>query len=971
MKNKSPIDIIENLAIYIEQLDNSFILMKEQITEFKEIDKIKITFKECHVAICPNGGLIAICKKKGFLDITKGTKINNNIIVMHQDAKRKYLIPIDWNYKEKWVVNLEFNEKEQLYAICNDGSILKIDILNLKAESKITSESFKTEQIYKCKLFENGFIALTINGNFYYIKNIKNPNPELIIPIKSLLDFSNNIDFLPISSKNSKTQKLELLITNEKGNGVIHVVKNEEEFDIKSNKGKPNFDFKNVHILKNDKLDIYIKENNDKKSNLDKNDQNMGKIVSMAISPSNNRIAFYDNRGFVFFFTSDLTFEKKVLIKISEDFSESEKNEIKTIINFKEGYQFLFCGEDTVALSGQRFIIIINMNQLQNTYKIIEGYEMDAIQGVLFSKCISECDGIRFITNEGVFFISNIAKELYDICNPFSTNCPSKKLLVAYYNSINKLANSELAIRDIGDNLTDAINGLQIAAGNIFWISNESLNAKDYKDISDLEKYNIEKKDSQLFLLEAAQYGKNFVKNENFNFDKFLDICKDIRIINNLRNHETKPKFITFNEYKNLDPEDLINKVMRYLNYGMAFEICRFLDYNEKDIYTKYAISCIKRLKYNYDNNEELKLFDILQTKLNKCPNLSYIKLAKKAFKYNKNTIGLKFLENEKSKLTKIPQYIELKDWDTAIDLAESLYDSNIILTVLDKLHKRENINRFLEIFSQHPQSKSIVIEFLNNNDPEQVENYFKILKNPEELFFYYLEQYFQSPSFSRRKKLLALARENEKLITNAVNPNFEHKFYKNYLDNLENNLSFKIDIVNQDKEKTIIKKPEETSFDMSIYDIYKMGVKAEKYNWIESQNKHFNFCTEGMSIMRCMTYGEIGAIPSIEQILKKVNNNIKKLGLTYLNLGEIFFKFKGYDRAAENIKLINDPFYLQYKVEMLTIMEKYETALEVIISDKTSEEMKLMMVNEILSKKPNLKKKAEEFFTKYKVNLK
>ena len=65
---------------------------------------------------------------------------------------------------------------------------------------------------------------------------------------------------------------------------------------------------------------------------------------------------------------------------------------------------------------------------------------------------------------------------------------------------------------------------------------------------------------------------------------------------------------------------------MRNINYGMAFEICRFLDYDEKDIYTKYAISCIKRLKYSYDSNEELKLFNILKSKLQKCSDLSYIK---------------------------------------------------------------------------------------------------------------------------------------------------------------------------------------------------------------------------------------------------------------------------------------------------------------------------------------------------------
>ena len=68
MKTKTQIDILEDFAINIEKLDEDFILLKEQLIEFKEFDKIKINFKECHVAVCPNGGLIAICKKKGFLE---------------------------------------------------------------------------------------------------------------------------------------------------------------------------------------------------------------------------------------------------------------------------------------------------------------------------------------------------------------------------------------------------------------------------------------------------------------------------------------------------------------------------------------------------------------------------------------------------------------------------------------------------------------------------------------------------------------------------------------------------------------------------------------------------------------------------------------------------------------------------------------------------------------------------------------
>ena len=63
--------------------------MKEQIASFERREKFD--YKECHVAICPNGGLIAICKKKSFLDISKGSKLNDNILIMYQNANQKYI----------------------------------------------------------------------------------------------------------------------------------------------------------------------------------------------------------------------------------------------------------------------------------------------------------------------------------------------------------------------------------------------------------------------------------------------------------------------------------------------------------------------------------------------------------------------------------------------------------------------------------------------------------------------------------------------------------------------------------------------------------------------------------------------------------------------------------------------------------------------------------------------------------------
>ena len=217
---KNYVESLENISVNFDKVKDE-IYMKEKLYQFKELDKININFKDCLVAICPNGGLIAICKKKNYLDLNKKSKINNNIIVMYQTCKIKYFIPIDWNYKDKYFILLDFNEKEQLYGICNNGSIFKIDILTQKAVEKVTPPIFLKENIVKAKLFEDGFVALTTYGNFYYIKDIKNPNAELFLDMKSLLHFSNNVEFLVIPASVSKSKNIELLITNEKGHGIL------------------------------------------------------------------------------------------------------------------------------------------------------------------------------------------------------------------------------------------------------------------------------------------------------------------------------------------------------------------------------------------------------------------------------------------------------------------------------------------------------------------------------------------------------------------------------------------------------------------------------------------------------------------------------------------------------------------------------------------------------------------------------
>ena len=934
---------IEILGSNFRKMDERMSFMKEQLSKFEKSEKLNINFKKCHVAISPNGGYVAICKKKFFEDEDEYSKLHDYILVMHQDGKTKYYIPIDWNYENRWIISFDFNEKEQLYGICNDGSIIKFDIINLKAIKKSTFEYFQKDNIEKAKFFEKGIIALTEKGIFFLVKDIKKHELTEFFRMKEILGFSNNIEFLIIPSSNSKSRKIELLVTNEKGKGVIHIVQNRgDEFSKENNKESIN----GLSILFNDKLEQY-----DQNKEFEDNQNNLGNIIAMSISPSKSQIALYNNEGTVFFFHStidqDLSKFPRMKVKFNIPINIVEKELNQTLI-FKDGHQFLFCGEDAICIIGQMYILLVNTFEKTIDYKINEIEDVNAPpEDFYFCKCISEIDGLRFLTNKGIFFIKRVPSELYEICFP-TNKTPSKKLLNAYNSTLTKQGNSEMEIREISSELSSAINNLQLAAANIYWLDKDI-----FKD----------KKNIQLYILNAAQFGKSFIGKDDFNFNKFVEICKDIRIINNLRNHTTKCRLITFNEYKKINQKDLIKKLLKQQNYSLASEISNYLDYNNKKVYQSYAISNIKRLPQNCTVSQQEKLYNELKSKFQGVQNISYIKIAKKAFKYEKYEIGLKFLESEKSILTKIPQYIRLKKWDKALELALETFDNNILNAVLDKILKNESVTAFISIVSKYSKAKSTVIEFLSKKAPDQLEYYLKELNNNEAMIFYYLEYFFISNSFEDKKKYVKLAKEIEK----SLDTNFEHKFYRNYLDCLERSILFKNDCITQSNESL---QENITNVDDSIYDCYKLGIINGKENMIESQNKkNFELTDKKLTLLKFRTYAEKGKFEEFENLINRFT--LKKLGLSPLNIAEIYLEYNKYDKAVEYIKQIIDNDYFDYKVDMLQYMEKYEDALEVIISDKSKEPEKIkQLVDEIIMKRPDLKKKVEDFCLQYKVNL-
>ena len=970
----------ENLSNNFEEMSKGYYFIKEKITSFYYSSKFKINFKHCFIAISKNGGLIAICKKKGYFDVQKHSLFNTNIVIMQQSARHLFTIPITWNYQKRWLVAFDFSENEKLYGICNDGTIYKFDILLKEAKEQLTSQTLTQEQIYTAKFIEKGFIALTCFGTFYYIKEFKNINPISIFQINSILEFSNQVDFIAIPPQASKSGKLELLFTNEKGKGVVHVMEQPKGHSYNilpieiNNKTEITID--GVSELEEDELKPYIKRDNDdinsnSENNINNNSENiinnnnnindnnenkikkksetsMGKIISMAVSPSYGQVAFYNTEGKVFIFNSKFDKGRKdTFFEINGEFNEKEINEIKSIIKYNENCQFLFCGEEAVVLYGQRFVLIVNTLKKTLIYKLIEDEDSSNIPDTVYAKCISEVDGLRICTNEGIFLISKVDTNLYKICYPFENNS-AKKLLKAYDSDRIDDPESVNKIKEISKDLSQSIFVLINAAANIYWTENEPEDNK---------------KEIQMYLLKAAQLGKMYADPEDFNYDKFVEKCKDLRIINDIRNNKETPLFITYKEYGSIGTKDLLKKIMLQQNFNLAFRIAKYLGLDTKKIYQKWACCKIKKLKSYSTKTEQMKLYDDILSDLNDIKNISFIQLAKKAFKYKKSELGMKFLEMEKSILAKIAIYLKHNKWEKVLELSYETYDSDIIYSALNQLIDYNGVdNDFIEKVKDMKYLKYPVLHFLKKNGNDYIRKYLEDIEEFEELMFIELEYFFTSNTLDEKRKHLKLAKEyQKKLDKNHIN----NKFYTTYLTQLTNSIKFKRGCMESDRG--IIPKSYIQPFDNSIYDCYKFGVKNNKYDWIQGQNKNYELSDKKMTVMRFRTMAENNKIELIEEIIK--TSSLGRLGISAVNMAELYFDFKQYDLAVKYIKLIKHQDYFDYKIEMLKYMEKYEDALEVAISSKNLEKIPFI-ITDILKKKPDLQKLVTDLCTKYKVNL-
>ena len=381
-----------------------------------------------------------------------------------------------------------------------------------------------------------------------------------------------------------------------------------------------------------------------------------------------------------------------------------------------------------------------------------------------------------------------------------------------------------------------------------------------------------------------------------------------------------------------------------------------YLGYETDKVYQRFCVSNIKKLKNDLDSDY---LFTNLNKKLSECQNISYISIAKKCIKHNKLRLAEKFLEQEKSIVVKVPQYLQLKNWTKALDLAIESNDRTVIKVVIDKIFKVENENKFIKIVSENTKAHKAVIEYLRMHDQEEkLRAYLGKKKDYEELLYMTLENFFKCKTIKDRKGYLGEAKE----YLSELKGNSNIDFYKAYLKDLESSLKFKKNCI--EPQMGIIPSNDINPFDNSIFECYKLGIEKH-YDWIENENKQFNIGQKKLTYIRFKKLIEIKRLDLIDEAIKKAG--YKKLDITPLELAKFLFNANFFENATNHIKEIKDPNEFEEKILLLRKMGKYKEALEIVVGEKNKKIDKQKYIDILLKERPDLNNALKELINKSK----
>ena len=347
--------------------------------------------------------------------------------------------------------------------------------------------------------------------------------------------------------------------------------------------------------------------------------------------------------------------------------------------------KLFWCGISSIVITCGRFYILLTF---EGEYKRL----VNKSKGFLM---VPELDCVRIFSQEKCEILKVVPEKYTKIFLPTS-RAKAADLYNAYMENIEKNPSPE-------NNIIEDKKGLEEGVRDILDAAYFEINPEEQKN-----------------LLNAAAFGKAFLNksNSSFSHDYFTEVCKNLRVINALKECRIA-RIVTYMQFYYLDdiPRQFMEILMKYHLFYLANEIAQFLGYSRElisQIYINWA--CCKIEQHPNDENLPEKIFERLKND----ENASYIEVAHKAFEStsatekNRKDLALKIIKYEPSIQKKVAFLLWIDQYEPALIEASKSLDPNLIDLVILKMAKdTENGQNFWKLVSENPRTRPRLFKYI------------------------------------------------------------------------------------------------------------------------------------------------------------------------------------------------------------------------------------------------------------------
>lgn len=325
-------------------------------------------------------------------------------------------------------------------------------------------------------------------------------------------------------------------------------------------------------------------------------------IALMALSPDHQFLAVYTEQGKLFVMSSDF----------SRSLSELD------LRNAVPPRQLAWCGVDGVVMYWDGIVLVVGPYGDSVKYRMEE-------PAVL----VSECDGVRVITNSTHELIRQVPESLTETYRPGSTS-PAAQLWDARELFDQQSARADKVLREMKSHLLEGVRTCIEAAGMELSVHR------------------------QRALLKSAVFGGAFCGSEAHGLMVY-ETCQKLRLVNALKAPEVGLP-LTVPQLEVLTLPGVVARLVQMRHYLLAYRIARMLGAGEEHVLLHWACAKIS----SATNMTDAALKELLTAKLRSCPTIRFAPLAAHAQSVGRRALALKLLDEETSPSQQVPLLLSL-----------------------------------------------------------------------------------------------------------------------------------------------------------------------------------------------------------------------------------------------------------------------------------------------------------------------